>query len=303
MDLLSCPKNTYDIMVKNLAFQWELDSVASHSIAPLFSPFVSNSELWAALVKNSEVECLHALTYSEIVRQCVSDPQDVFAEVMKNKHTIERSIAVTKVFNDFQKAGAEYKLGLIKNDQSTYNIVFKGFIALYCLERIQFMSSFAATFAVCEQGYFQGIGKLIQKIMQDEIGCHAPVDRYVIACEMKNKKGIAAISECGEEIKSILAEVVGLEYKWNDYLFSDGRSIVGLNKPLLDEWVRWNAQPVYDTLCFDLPWARLIKNPLPWMDNWLDINKFQVANQESDNANYCLNVVKNDLDEDEILDF
>ena len=49
LDMLSCPKNIHDVMLLNLSFQFVLDSVASRAIAPLFAPFVTNSELWAAL--------------------------------------------------------------------------------------------------------------------------------------------------------------------------------------------------------------------------------------------------------------
>ncbi len=94
MDLLQCSQNNYDVMLKNLAFQWELDSVASRSIAPLFAPFVTNSELWAMLSKQSEIENLHALTYSEIIRQCIADPKLVFNEVMANQAVLERSDTV-----------------------------------------------------------------------------------------------------------------------------------------------------------------------------------------------------------------
>ena len=49
MDLLNCPRSIYQIMLMNLAFQWEADSLASRAIAPAFAPFVTNSELWEAL--------------------------------------------------------------------------------------------------------------------------------------------------------------------------------------------------------------------------------------------------------------
>ena len=45
------------------------------------------------------------------------------------------------------------------------------------------------------------------------------------------------------------------------------------------------------------------KNPLVYMDNWLDINKFQNAQQEGDGNNYALNTVVNNVDDSEILDF
>ena len=41
----SCPTSIRDIMIKNLAYQSELDSVASRSVGVLIAPFITNSEL------------------------------------------------------------------------------------------------------------------------------------------------------------------------------------------------------------------------------------------------------------------
>ena len=38
------------------------------------------------------------------------------------------------------------------------------------------------------------------------------------------------------------------------------------------------------------------------MSNWINIDKFQNANQEADNNNYALNVIKDDLGDD-VIDF
>lgn len=304
LDLLSCPRNIYDVMLLNLSFQWVLDSVASRAIAPLFAPFVTNSELWAALMENSNMEVIHALSYSEIVRQCVSNPEEVFKLSVENEKTIQRAVKVVSVFDALQKAGAEYTLGIIGKNQETYNTVFKGMVALYILERLQFMASFAATFAVCEQGYFQSIGKKVQKIMLDEIFCHYALDAEVLNIEMQTERGKIAMQQCKQDIIEMIEEVVSQEEAWSNYLFDEGRSIVGLNETLLNEWVHYNAQAVYDGLGLtgEIKFKRIVDNPLKWMDNWIDIDKFQNAMQELDGNNYALNVVTDDLAEDQ-LDF
>lgn len=295
MDLLNCPRSVYQTMLLNLSFQWELDSVASRAIAPLFAPFCTNSELWALLMENSNMEVIHALSYSEIVRQCVPDTKEVFEMVMLNENTIKRAVKVVSVFDELAKAGAEYTLGIRSNDQETYNTVFKGMVALYILERLQFMASFAATFAIVEQGYFQSIGKMVQKIMLDEIACHAATDAEVLRIELKTERGQIALKQCKEEILEMLQEVIVQETSWSNYLFSEGRAIVGLNPTLLNEWVHYNAQVIYEDFGFDNPYPKIESNPLPWMMNWIDIDKHQNAMQEADGNNYALNVVKDDL--------
>lgn len=298
-DLMTTTKNNYDVMVKTLAFQWELDSTASQAIAPLFAPFVSNSELWMAYCKLTEIECLHSLTYSEIIRQCITDPQEVYKEVMHSEEVLNRSVAVIEAFNELAVYGAKYKLGQVdRNDRGMHYSILKALIALLCLEGIEFMASFACTFALAEQNIFIGIAKLVQKIMLDE-NLHVMVGKEVIGILIHNEDNIwkELFEENKEELTNMVVEVINQELSWNEYIFSEGRSIVGLNKILLDEWVLWKSQEIMDFLGMDNPFDRIKTNPLRWMDNWEDLNKKQNANQESDNTNYRLNAVKDDSED------
>jgi ribonucleoside-diphosphate reductase beta chain len=302
MDLLSCPRSVYQVMLMNLAFQWEADSLASRAIAPAFAPFVTNSEFWEGLLENTLMEVTHTKTYSEIVRTCVPDPSEVFKMVMENQETLLRCDTMNKAFSSLIKLGAAYTLGQVENNQETYNAVFKGMFALYLLERLQFMSSFAATFAIVEQGYFQSIGKAVQKIMVDEVDCHAALDLEALKIELRTERGRIALAACLADMQAMLDEVVAREIWWGLYLFSQGRSIVGLNPTLLKEWVLFNAQVIYAEFGLVNPYAIIAHNPLPWMANWIDIDKHQNAQQEAAGNNYALNVVKDDLGSEE-LDF
>lgn len=306
LDLLNCSVAVYEVMLLNLAYQWHADSVASRAIAPLFAPFVTNSELWEALLENTNMEITHAKTYSEIVRQCVPDPRDVFEMVMENALTLQRANTVNAVFDGLAVMGAmctlkENGVGQFEvGEQVQYNQVFLGIVALYGLERIQFMSSFPATFAIVEQGYFQSIGKAVQKIMLDELACHAALDAEILKVELRTERGQLALKMQSKVLKSLVDEIVLREVQWASYLFSEGRSIVGLNAILLTEWVHYNAQEVYDALGLDFEWERILQSPLPWMSSWIDIDKTQNANQEGDGNNYALNVVKNDVGEEKL---
>jgi ribonucleoside-diphosphate reductase beta chain len=299
--MMTCPEETRDVMVKNLALQWEFDSVASRSIAPLFAPFITNSEFWAAILKNSEIEVLHALTYSEIVRQCIPDPNTIFEQIHHNEHIIGRMEPVAKAFNDLKIAGAKYILGLITDDEA-YPVVIKALIALYALERGQFVVSFAATFAVVDAvGDFQGIGTLVQKIMMDERFIHAEVDRIALQIEFATERGRAFMEDHSEEIKELLDSVRNAEYTWTKYLFSEGRKVGNLNENLMIDHVDYEFAPIYETVGLEPPRV-VAKAPLKYMERWMDLNKTQNANQETDQANYLLNIIVDDIG-DEIMKF
>lgn len=300
MDLLQCPKSTREIMLLNLAYQWELDSIASRSIAPLFAPFISNSEYWQMISKQSENENLHSLTYSEIIRNCIPNTTEIFDMVMHNKEVLNRGDRVSKVFQELQLKGAEYTLGKLDKHEAL-PFVLKGVCTLYALERIEFMSSFACTFALGEQQLFVGAARLVQKIAEDE-QIHTVMGKETIKILKSDSLWNSMLQVYEDEIKSIVDDILNAEYQWNKYIFSEGRSIVGLTTDLLNKWTQYNAQQVYDTLGFELPFERVLENPLPWMDQWLDINLTQNANQEGENANYTLGSVIDNLGS-EILEY
>jgi ribonucleoside-diphosphate reductase beta chain len=302
MDMERAPKSIVDLMVKNLSYQWEFDSAASRSFASLLAPFITNSEFWAAQAKNQEIEVLHALTYSEIVRQCIPDTNLIFKSIVENEKITGRSKVVFNILEDLARAGAEYTLGLVKNDQALFNRVFLGIFTMYLSERLQFMSSFATTFITAEQGYFVGICKLVQKIAVDELTCHATVLDYVLRkMILTDPRAQIAVSDCWVQLNQIFNAVKATEYDWSKYIFTEGRKAVGLTTDLLVDWVDYNSYFAGSTIGIVTPQKSLI-SPLPYMKNWLDIDSIQNANQEGDNTNYVKIHTLDDLSDDEIWD-
>jgi ribonucleoside-diphosphate reductase beta chain len=301
VEFKTCSKSVYEMMIKTLAWQWEADSVASKSIAPVMAPFISSSELWAAIQRISDNEVLHAATYSEIVRNSFDDPKVIIDEVLKVEEAMERMTTVSKVFSDAHEASHKYALGMIENNQETYNKAFMVFVALLVLERIQFMSSFAVTFAICDTGMFGPIGKAVQKIAQDELEIHAEFDKSVLREELKTERGQKALEQCADLIKQLLDEVVNGEFTWNKYLFSEGRELVGMNNEVLDRWTLFCAKDVYQFFKIKSEHTLPKNNPLKFMENWLDISKTQPSPQEQDNAQYKVSIMRRD-DADEEFD-
>ncbi|WP_298015114.1 ribonucleotide-diphosphate reductase subunit beta [uncultured Castellaniella sp.] len=292
-DFKSCPRATYDMMVKTLAWQWEADSVASRAIAPVLAPFITSSELWAAWQRISDNEVVHAATYSEIVRNSFDDPSAIIDEILSVEQAHERLSRVIKAFGEGYHASHQYALGNLDNNQDTYNTVFMMVVALFCMERIQFMASFAVTFAICDTGMFQPIGKAIQKIAQDELEIHAELDRAVLRHELRTERGRQAFAQCHFEIEALIAEVVDSELDWIQYLFSEGRELVGMNADRLAAWTLYCAKDVYNTLGIDTDRYEFPPaNPLKYMEKWLNISKTQASPQEQDIAAYKVGVMR-----------
>ena len=292
-DFKNCPKDVSDIMIKTLAFQWEADSIASRSIIACFAPFISNSELFAAWQRISDNEVVHATTYSEIVRMSFDNPNLVLSDILKVKESLVRLETVGKVFKQLQIKGGQYNLGQIGVDQDLYNSIYLGVCTMLMLERIQFMSSFAITFTICDSGIFQPIGQAVKKIAQDELEVHQELDKEIIRTEHKTDFGRVAKEQTKDQVKKIFEEVVNSELLWTDYLFS-GKQLVGTNVEMVKKWVLFNAKDVARFLDIETEFVFPKQNPMPGLENWINMNKQQAAPQEQDLAAYKVGAVVND---------
>jgi ribonucleoside-diphosphate reductase beta chain len=293
LDFKNCPKSVSDMMIRTLAWQWEADSVASRSIAPVLAPFISDASLWAAWQRISDNEVVHAATYSEIVRMSFDDPEQVVADILAVKESIIRMDSVNRVFDDLYKASHSYALGQITAEQA-YDTVFLAVVALLILERIQFTSSFGITFTICSSNWFQSIGKAVQKIAQDELEVHVELDKEVLRIELATEQGRAAYQRQKHNINALFNEVVQTELNWVDYLFSEGRELVGATATTLKNWVLFNARDVAKFLNVETAYKFPKNNPMPHLEDWINIANTQAAPQEQDNNAYKVNTITRD---------
>lgn len=237
--------------------------------------------------------CVHSATYSEIVRMSFDNPNDVMEDILSVKETMTRLQKVSNVFKELSRKGAQYTLGEISTDQDLYNSIYTGVATLLMLERIQFMSSFAITFTICDSGLFQPIGQAVKKICQDELQVHCELDKEVLRIENKTEQGKKAKVQTKQVIKEIFEEIVDSEIAWTDYLFS-GKGLVGTNETMIKQWVLYNAKDVAKFLGIESKYKFPATNPMPGLENWIDMNKQQAAPQEQDLAAYKVKAFYND---------
>lgn len=293
IDFKTCSKSVYDMMIRTLAWQWSADSGASRSIAPVLAPFITDSSLWAAWQRISDNEVIHAATYSEIVRMSFDDPERVFADVLSVKDSIVRMDVVNNVFSKLYTTSHQYALDGKLTDE-VYDDLFMAVVALLLLERVQFMASFSITFAICSTNLFQSIGKAVQKIAQDELEVHSELDKEVIRVELATERGKSAYLRLKPRITELAEEVINAELEWIEYLFSEGRELVGVNASTVSAWVLFNAKEVYKFLDIESIHKFPKTNPMPFMENWISISKTQAAPQEQNGVQYKVNSIVRD---------
>lgn len=282
-----------EILQKTVLWQWEADSAISRTLLPLFAPFITDPTCAACFSFNNSMEMIHAITYSEIVRNSFKDPKGVLETLSKEVETFNRLVVVGEVLEELFEIGNKYNLGLVTKEE-VIPYLYLGLVAIYCLEALSFIASFAITFGICETGRFQAIGQAVKKIANDEIYVHASVDLYCLKhLENESKYKDLITPELKEKAKLIVEEVEKSEFDWTDFLFKD-RNIPGLTPNLIKDWATFNAQNIKDNL--GIEHQKTVKsNPIPWINSWIK-GSMQAAPMEQDITSYVVGAIDNDID-------
>lgn len=297
-----CTRSLYDMMIMTIAWQWEGDSVAAHNLVPIIAPYVTDSGLWNAYMRINDNENLHALAYSEIVKNSFRNPDEAMRSVLEESEALKRLKTVADALAEVQQVGLKLQTGQITRDSDEARDAAMLFaVTLLGLERIQFMASFAITFAIANTGWFMPIGKTVQKICTDEYTVHVEVGKEVLRHELSLPEGKASYLRIRDRASKIIEEITASELKWSEYIFSDGRELVGHDVEDIKNWVLLANTDVCNFLNLDTPYEAVTENPLNWITDWIDINVNQASPQEEKTGNYFLGGVS-DTAGDEVYD-
>lgn len=302
------PEDITSLMIKTLAWQWEADSTATH-FAVILQPFVNNTELFCYLTEHMKNEELHSLAYKFIVEHSFDNPEEVLVDILAIKQSFKRLERVETVFKQMYTLSHQYALReldydpanprLIDDDYYIRRQIIKYLVTVYCLERIQFISSFAITFGLAEfMNYFVPIAKLVQKIANDEFQVHVQGVMDMLTIEFKTPDGISAFLDEREEIQAIVDEIIQSEIDWLEgTLFENCQEKAGLHLEKIKDFVYYAGTEVVAFLSLDNHHKVVTNNPLPYMNKWLVIDSFQSSPQEESVANYLLGNYQDDSKE------
>lgn len=288
-------KGIAQAMIQNLGWQWEGDSIAANSIMAVGNHFVTNPALkvlWDQIVAN---ENLHATTYSEIVRYSFDAPNQVLTEVLAIKEAMSRMETISKVMGHSYRVGLRVSLGEIdRNSEEAYSAAFMFTVALFLLERVHFMGSFAVTGAIAQTGEYMPICKAVQRIAQDEAEIHVNVGKYVLQYEMSTPRGRAAWKANRQLIDDMMLEVRASEMRWRNFQRDSGSIVPGVSWDEIGAFINFNCADAMDVLERPVDFKAPLEMPLAYMEKWLDVAATQAAPQEQDNGQYRVNVVRHD---------
>lgn len=303
-DFKTAPAEVSDVMILNLLSQWLMDSLASRSINEVLGPFVSNNELQNLIILWANTEVVHTRSYSLIIKQCFDDPNEVIERGKESMDVAYRSQAISRVFQETAELGNRYSLGEDVDEALIRKQILKAVAALYALESVAFMASFACTFALCETGQYQGIGNQVIKIAEEELQ-HGAQGRTVLDI-LLNKEGDVyqpLWEEVKDDVKEIFDEVILQEFSWSEFIFQEGRRALGLNTEMLKDEVRFLGKLMYDRTDIEWDTKRFgeapTEQPLKYMHKYLNPEMVQSAAQEIELTNYRVGQVEDDSNDKE----
>ncbi len=285
-DFLNYPKEG-EMMKNNIGWQWGGDSAAANSIVPMFAPLMPSSDAWLWLSKQGENENLHALSYSECVRISVPDGMAEITRIHRDADTMRRVGFITEVMHKVITTGAKITLGMIDHrSEEASDALMLGLGGVYILERCQFMPSFANTAALYYGHRFTPIGDTVRKIAIDEWGTHIPQVRFFLEHELQFAERQASLRRIKPLLTKVLEEVTHNEVLWNARQFAIGGDKLCFTESMGADYSYYAGTEVAEHIGLDPNFKQVLKNPLPFMDNFLDLNRERKASMEQKGGNY-----------------
>lgn len=305
-DFIGMPDHEKHIFLSNLKYQTLLDSVQGRSPNMAFLPIVSLPELETWFETWAFSETIHSRSYTHIIRNIITEPSEVFDQIVTNMEIVRRAESVTRLYDQLIElvnaraihGDGKHQINGRQYDCTPRNLKKKLYLTLVSvnvLEAIRFYVSFACSFAFAERAIMEGNAKIIKLIARDE-ALHLTGTQHmltILASGADDPEFKEVAQECREETIAIFREAAEQEKEWASYLFREG-SMIGLNAQILGDYVEYITNVRMKALGFDEIFPAR-KNPLPWMNAWLISDNVQVAPQEAEISSYLVGQIDNEV--------
>lgn len=268
-DFLNCTADEQEIFIKNIQRQTLLDSIQSVHISSALSNVTDNPELSSIISTWNFFEVLHSYSYTHILRTLFENPSVILDEIQSIKD-----------FDfDIQNFDSYYN-----NAHLSYDHLYMALCCSHVLEGIQFMSSFAMSFAFVEsKRVMSGNANILKLILRDE-NIHVAANEYVI-------RNIS--DRVSDETKDSAREFYRLvnehEKKWVQKLFGD-KTIISLNAEILSEFIDYMTYIRMRAVGLE-PFKVIEYCPISWFKEWSISTDLQVSPQELELTAYNSQVI------------
>jgi len=284
------------IFTKNLGYQILLDSIQSRGILHLLED-CSNLEFESFCEEWAFFEGIHARSYTHIIKNVYPNPSTIFDEISTDEEIIKRASSVTQYYDDLiNNIGNETQYDKKKK-------LYLTLVSIQILEFVRFYISFACSYYFAEQGKMIGNASIIKLINRDE-NIHGSLTRFVVKqLRTREDEGFIEVAkDCEDIVQKMWSDAAQEEIKWAEYLFKDG-DLMGLNAEILTKYMK-HLVNLRMKNCGFTPIFEKTKNPITWINKYVDSGSVQVAPQETEITSYLSNSMDGNIQDGEInVDF
>jgi len=287
-----------------------LDSVQGRGPVSIFGQIATLPELENVILTWTYFEgAKHSRTYTEILRALYSEPDVVFDEAFEVQELQEVANKISSVYEKSYQSVIEYiyktQRGIEFTDEDLHELkkdILRCLFEINALEGVRFYSSFAAIWAMHKsQDLYPGCSEDLQFIARDE-NEHLALTQNLLKFLRKNEdeEFIEAYEEIKDELEARYYEIYFEEVDWIKFLFSEG-SYIGMNEDILTNYLNYITIRRMKSLGINPTKERLggkyiTKNPLPWIETYINMDKEEKLPQEEKILNYVTGGVEQDDD-------
>jgi len=321
-DEIPLGKDTKDFKTKaNEAQKWViektfqklifLDSVQGRGPVMIFGQIATLPELenvinvWQYFEGNK-----HSRTYTEILRALYSNPDEIFNQAFEVQELQKIASDIGGVYEKTYQSVIEYiyctQRDLTYTEEQLEELkkdLLRCLFEINALEGIRFYSSFAAIWAMDKsESLFPGCSENLQFICRDE-NEHLALTQNLLKFLRKHEdeEFIEAYNDIKDELEDRYYEIYFEEVEWVKFLFSKG-SYIGMNEEILLRYLNYITIRRMKSLGINptkekLGGMYITKNPLPWIDTYINMDKNEKLPQEEKILNYVTGGIEQDVSE------
>jgi ribonucleoside-diphosphate reductase beta chain len=282
------------MFTSNLKYQILLDSVQGRSPNLALLPVVSLPELETWIETWAFSETIHSRSYTHIIRNVYPNPTEVLDEITSISEILERATSVGEEYDSLIQMNQTSNVDRVAHMAQIYRTLF----SVYALESVRFYVSFACSFSFNERSLMEGNSKIITLIARDE-SLHMSAVQNILTTLANGSEGeLWARVANGDSawIKYTMDAVIKQETAWAEYLFSRG-PVLGLNAEILTQYIHYIADIRMRAIGVNTNYSGdKKKNPIPWINKYLNSDTVQVAPQETEISSYLTGAVDSTID-------
>ena len=285
---------------------------------------------------------IHSRSYSYNIEQVYANPSEVFDKAWNNKILLKHTKTIIEEYNKLYDMVIDYLLlqrnenylGAIfkifsknKNLRDKFKNLFKftkqllskkekeeflyelkkqiilAMVSVNILEGIRFYPGFAAIWAITEfTGRLPGTSLILQLIARDE-NQHMALTQWVLNKLRKDEE--EGFTQAWKEVESKIYDMYWTaseeECEWTDLLYSKG-SILGMNSQIGQQYIKYLTNQRLKAIGLRPIYPEIQRNPIPWVEKWLQFSKIEGALQEEEAIDYKVGAIKRTLTKDKIKD-